>query len=135
MRYFWPTLFAVSLTFGVWISGQSPKESVGNGVHVPERRFGLEIAAGASAVVRIPIRNTGEMPQRVVGIRTDCNCTKPIELPFTVPPHETVEVPIEVHASEHDVGESTTVQIIIYFEFGAAVPVEVRIQNPAHVGL
>ncbi len=84
------------------------------------------VIAGELITASARLVNTGSEPRTVTAARTSCGCTRVIDFaPFTLPPGEAFDVPIEVDAPAR-VGRPFTKEITFIVEEQAPLKVPVR---------
>jgi hypothetical protein len=79
-------------------------------VDSPSKSFGT-VDAGAEPVVPFTVQNRSDHAVKIIGARTSCTCTIVANLPMTIPPGGSLDVPISVKTSRLKGQVSVTVRV------------------------
>jgi Protein of unknown function (DUF1573) len=105
----------------------------GQGIAVDSATKSIGIVAeGATAPVVFRLTNRGRQPARIVGCMTNCNCTVPKGLPFTLGPGETRALELSLRApliQNGKAAESLDVSLSVYTTSPYEAEVQLKIQG------
>jgi hypothetical protein len=84
------------------------------------------LTAGAENVIQVRVRNLRSEPVAILGAEASCRCSSVSNLPLTVPPGGSIDLPVTITAADSDVGSRLSAKIVLYVDV-ASPPVLFRV--------
>lgn len=125
----WIGAAIVSVVIGVCFRGTVALDGVFSGIKVCERQFFVRADPSVEVVmVYVPLVNDSSARDRLVGIKSSCQCVTTAELPHEILPGESWDLPLRIDSSDYLPDEKFMFELTLFLESGSAVPVQIHFE-------
>lgn len=125
-KFGWTFVATASLLVGLcyrW--GYVPGNSV-EGITINQTQFSVTADPGTELVmIYVPLTNHSNTEDRLVGLKSSCECVTTADLPHEVLPGESWNLPLRIDASKCSPGNLFVFDLTLFLESGSAVPVQI----------
>ncbi len=122
----WAIAAVVSFLVGLFLRGADVQGVTPDGITVDQREFSVRGDSGADLVMmEIPLTNRSDSKDRLVGMRSSCQCVTTADLPHEVLAGESWSLPLRINSSTYSPGDHFVFELTLFLESGSAVPVQI----------
>ena len=125
-RWGWASAAAICLLVGIFLRGTDLSGITSAGITVDKRQYTVRADAGAHEVaVAIPLTNQSGSKDRLVGVKSSCQCVTAADLPHEVQSGESWNLPLQIDSSTFSPGDRFLFEVTLFLESGSAVLVRI----------
>lgn len=133
----WTVAIAVCFLVGLFYREVGLPGVTPIGISIEQRQFSVQGDPGVAVVmVDVPLVNRTSVRDRLVGMKSSCQCVTTANLPHEVLPGETWGLPLRIDSSAYSPGDAFLFELTLFLESGSAVPVQINFEmaerQPSH---